>query len=162
MTCVTLRNAPVDVLLRRALADARRRFEARGEDRTLERFARQRVSLAHDLLSKRKHRAAEVKRVDAKTLLGIEEAATKLQCWLELFAPVLERGHWHTLGHLVAAEAALAQLHDVLASEAVLRRVAPGLNAKSAVDEAVRWLNKAARDEARAAVKRIRSLPHLV
>ncbi|WP_321791564.1 CHAD domain-containing protein [Caballeronia sp. J97] len=162
MSCVTLRKAQLDVLLRRALADARRRLEARGEDRTLEAFARQRVSLADDLLSKREHRAAKLKRVDAKTLHSIEEAATKLQCLLELFAPVLERGHRHTTAHLLAAQAALVRLHDVLASETVLRRVAPVLNDKNAVDEAVRWLNKAARDESRAAAKRLRSLPHLV
>jgi len=161
-SCVTLRKAHVDVLLRRALADARRRLEARGEDRTLEEFARQRVSLADDMLSKREHRASKMKRVDAKTLRSIEEAATKLQCLLEMFAPVLERGHRHTMTHLLAAQAALVRLHDVLASEAVLRRVARALNDKDAIDEAARWLDKTARDESRAALKRLRSLPHSV
>ncbi|SAK59680.1 CHAD domain protein [Caballeronia temeraria] len=161
-SCVALRKAHVDVLLRRALADARRRLEARGEDRTLEAFARQRVSLADDLLSRREQRAANMKRVDAKTLHSIEEAAAKLQCLMELFAPLLERGQRHTMAHLVAAQSALVRLHDVFASEAVLRRVAAGLNDKTAVDEAVRWLNKAARDEARVAAKRLRSLPHPV
>ncbi|KXU95033.1 CHAD domain-containing protein [Caballeronia megalochromosomata] len=161
-SCVTLRKAHDDVLLRRALASARRRLEASGEDRTLEEFARQRVSLADDLLSRREHRAAKMKRVDAKTLRSIEEAATKLQCLLELFAPVLERGHRHTMTHLLAAQSALVRLHDVLASEAVLRRVAPALNDKDAVDEAVRWLNKTARAESRAALKRLRALPHPV
>lgn len=161
-SCVILRRAHVDVLLRRALADARRRLEARGEDRSLEAFARQRVSLADDLLSKREHRAARMKRVDAKTLRSIEEAAAKLQCLLEVFSPVLERGQRHTMAHLLAAQAALVRLHDVLASEAVVRRVAPSLNDKDALDEAVRWLNKAARDESRAALKRLRALPDLV
>ncbi|WP_232477739.1 CHAD domain-containing protein [Caballeronia calidae] len=160
MTCVTLRKAHVDVLLRRALADARRRLEARAEDRTLEEFARQRVTLADDLLSKREHRAARMKRVDAKTLRSIEEAATKLQCLLELFAPVLERGHRHTMPQLLAAQAALVRFHDVLASAAVVRRVAPALNDKQAIDEAVRWLNRAARNESRAALERLRALPH--
>lgn len=158
--CVTIRKAHVDVLLRRALAEARRRLEARAEDRTLEEFARQRVSLADDLLIKRELRAARMKRVDAKTLRSIEEAASKLQCLLELFAPVLERGHRQTIAHLSAAQAALGKLNDVLASEAAVRRVAPVLDDKQAIDEAVRWLDKEKRDESRAAVKRLRSLTH--
>jgi CHAD domain-containing protein len=158
--CVTIRKAHVDVLLRRALADARRRLEARAEDRTLEEFARQRVSLADDLLSKREHRAARMKRVDTKTLRSVEEATTKLQCLLELFAPVLERGHRHTIAHLSAAQEALGKLNDVLASEAAVRRVAPVLDDKQALDEAVRWLDKEKRGESRAAVKRLRSLTH--
>jgi hypothetical protein len=64
--------------------------------------------------------------------------------------------------HLLAAQAALVRLHDVLASEAVLRRVARALNDKDAIDEAARWLDKTARDESRAALKRLRSLPHSV
>ncbi|SAL63653.1 CHAD domain protein [Caballeronia peredens] len=157
-SCVTIRKAHVDVLLRRALADARRRLEARGEDRTLMEFARQRVSLADDLLSKHELRAARSKRVDAKTLRSIEEAATKLQCLLELFAPVLERGHAHAMAHPGDAQAALGKLNDVLASEAAVRRVAPTLGDKHAIDEAVRWIDKQKRGESRAALKRLRSL----
>ncbi|WP_232519195.1 CHAD domain-containing protein [Caballeronia insecticola] len=157
-SCVTIRKAHVDVLLRRALADARRRLEARDEDRTLMEFARQRVSLADDLLSKHELRAARSKRVDAKTLRSIEEAATKLQCLLELFAPVLERGHAHTMTHPGDAQAALGKLNDVLASEAAVRRVAPALGDKHALDEAVRWLDKQKRGASRAALKRLRSL----
>ena len=159
--CVTIRKAHVDVLLRRALADARHRLEARGEDRTLEAFARQRVSLADDLLSKRELRAMTMKRVDAKTLRSIEEAAAKLQCLLELFAPLLERGHRHTMAHLSAAQAALGRLNDVLASEAAVRRLAPSLDDKQAIDEAVRWLDKERRGESRAALKRLRLLTDL-
>jgi CHAD domain-containing protein len=159
-SCVSIRKAQVDVLLRRALADARRRLEARTEDRTLEEFARQRVSMADETLSKKELRAARMKHVDAKTLRSIEEAANKLQWLLELFAPVLERGHRHAVEHLAQAQAALGQLGDVLASVDVVRRVAPSLDDKHAVDQAVRWLDKERRGQSRAAIKRLRAMPH--
>ncbi|SAK48223.1 CHAD domain protein [Caballeronia hypogeia] len=162
VSCVTIRKAHIDVLLRRALADARRRLEARGKECTVEELAHQRVSLADDLLSKREHRAARLKRVDMKTLRGLDEAATRLQCLLEFFAPVLERGHTHSIAHLCAAQAVLGRLGDVLASEAALRRVAPALDDKHAIDEAVRWLNKEKRDESREALRHLRSLPHAI
>jgi CHAD domain-containing protein len=159
-SCVSIRKANVDLLLRRALADARRRLEARTEDRTLEEFARQRVSLADETLSKKEQRATRMKHVDAKTLRSIEEAANKLHCLLELFAPVLERGHRHAIDHLADAQAALGQLGDVLASEAVVRRFGSSLDDKHAVDQAVRWLGKERRGQSRAALKRLRALPH--
>ncbi|KMY85177.1 Adenylate cyclase [Candidatus Paraburkholderia calva] len=159
-SCVTIRKAGVDLLLRRALADARRRLEARIEDRTLEEFARQRITLADETLSRKEQRAAKMKHVDAKTLRQIEEAAAKLKCLLELFAPVLERGHLQTMMHLAEAQNALDRLNDVLTSEAVLRRVAPSLADKHAVDQAVRWLDRERRDESRAALKRLRAIPH--
>jgi hypothetical protein len=64
-----------------------------------------------------------------------------------------------TMTQLLAAQAVLVRLHDVPAGEAALRRVAPALQDKDAVDEAVRWLDKTARDESRAALRRLRSLP---
>ena len=66
------------------------------------------------------------------------------------------------MAHLSAAQAALGKLNDVLASEAAVRRVAPVLDDKQALDEAVRWLDKAKRGESRAAVKCLRSLTHHV
>jgi CHAD domain-containing protein len=161
-SCVSIRKAHVDVLLRRALADARRRLEARTEHRTLAEFARQRVSLADDVLSRKEQRAARMKHVDAKTLRSIEDAAGKLQCLLEMFAPVLERGHRDTAAHLLDAQTALGRLGDVLASEAVVRRVASSLADKHAVEQAVRWLDKERRGQSRAAMKRLRAIPHRV
>jgi CHAD domain-containing protein len=159
-SCVIIRRANVDALLRRALADARRRLEARTEDSTLEAFARQRVMLADETLSRREQRAAKMKHVDAKTLRSIEEAARKLKCLLEMFAPVLERGHLDAIGHLADAQAALGRLGDLLASEALVRRVALTLDDKHAVDLAVQWLDRERRGESRAALKRLRAIPH--
>jgi CHAD domain-containing protein len=157
-SCASIRKANVDVLLRRALADARRRLEARTENRTLIEFARERISLADDVLSKNQQRAARMKQADAKTLRRVDDAARKLQCLLELFAPVLERGHRHTAAHLEQAQAALGRLGDVLASEAAVRRVAPALADKQAAERAVRWLGKERRGESRAAIKRLRAI----
>jgi CHAD domain-containing protein len=159
-SCVSIRKANVDLLLRRALADARRCLEARADDQTLEAFAWERVTLADAALSKREQRAAKMRHVDAKTLRSIEEAASKLQCLLELFAPVLERGHRHATEHLASAQATLAGLNDVIASEAVLRRVGPALGDKHAIDQAVRWLDKVRRDQSRVALKRLRAVHH--
>jgi CHAD domain-containing protein len=118
------------------------------------------VSLADDVLSRKEQRAARMKQVDAKTARSIEEAASKLQCLLEMFAPVLERGHRQTAAHLKDAQDALGRLNDVLASEAVVRRVAPTLADKHAVEEAVRWLGKERRGQSREATKRLRAIPH--
>jgi CHAD domain-containing protein len=159
-SCLSIREANIDRLLRRALADARRRLEARIEACTLEEFARQRVSLADETLSKKEQRATRMKHIDAKTLRSIDEAANKLQCLLELFAPVLEREYRHAVEHLAEAQAALGHLGDVLASEAVVRRVATSLDDKHAVDQAVRWLDKERRGQSRVAMKRLRAMTY--
>jgi CHAD domain-containing protein len=161
-SCLSIRRANVDVLLRHALADARRRLEARDEACTLEAFARERILLADETLARREQRATRMKEVDARTLRSIEEAAGKLHCLLELFAPVLERGQLRTITHLAEAQAALARLHDVLASEALVLRVADSLDDKHAVDQAVRWLGRERRGESRAALKRLRAIAHRV
>ncbi|WP_235007678.1 CHAD domain-containing protein [Caballeronia humi] len=157
-SCDAIRNAGIDVMLRRALADARRSLEARVVNQTLEEFARARVSLAGDALRKKERRAVKMKRMDVKALRSIEEAATRFQCMIEVFSPVLERGHRHTMENLCAAQAALGQLDSVIASEAVVRRVAARSTDKDAVQEAVRWLNKEKKVESQAAVKILRAL----
>ena len=157
-SCHSIRKAGVDVMLRRALADARRCLEARNVDQTLEEFARARVSIADNVLRKKEQRVVRTKRMDAKALRSIEEAAARLQCLIELFSPVLERGHRHTMEHLSAAQAALGKLDDVIASEAVVRRVAACSADKDAVNEAVRWLNKEKKGESQAAVKMLRAM----
>jgi CHAD domain-containing protein len=161
-SCMSIRRANIDVLLRHALADARRRLEARTQPCTLEAFARERILLADEALVRREQRAARMKEVDARTLRSIEEAAGKLHCLLELFAPVLEQGQLRTITNLAEAQAALARLHDVLASEALVMRVAESLDDPQAVDQAVRWLGRERRGESRAAMKRLRAISHRI
>ncbi|WP_244195525.1 CHAD domain-containing protein [Caballeronia arationis] len=156
-SCRAIRKAAIDVVLRRALADARRCLETREVDQTLEEFALARVCQADDALTRKEARLARMKRVDAKTLRGIGEAAGRLQCLIELFSPVLVQRHRHTMERLLAARATLGKLDDVVASEAVVRRMAARAADKHAVDEAVRWLHKERKDEVRAAFKMLRN-----
>ena len=152
----TIRKAELDVTLRRALADARRRLESRAENPSLKEFAQLRVALANADLKKKERRAGRTKHIGYKALHGVEEAASKLKYLLEFFAPVLEADHRAAIEHLAATQEKLGKLSEVVASEEVVRDVATDLHDKAAVHHAVRWLTKQKRCETRAAAELLR------
>ncbi|MGB8416762.1 CHAD domain-containing protein [Paraburkholderia sp.] len=136
----TLRNADVEQILKRAVADARHQLDSRTAIPTLAAFAHERVELAEKALKKRVKRATPRKDSGYAALHEIRIAGKKLRYLLEFFSPVLDGSHQAAIERLSSVQNELGKLNDLVTSETLLREYSFQLGEPEVVKEAIRYL----------------------
>ncbi|NLP64717.1 CHAD domain-containing protein [Paraburkholderia sacchari] len=129
---------------------------ARQDRQPLQAFSDERVAISESQLRRRMRRASKAKRSNFAAFHDVRKAGKKARYLLELFGPVLSRGHRKTLNELKEVQKRFGALNDVVASENLLRDNAPLLAATGEPERTLKWFKQERERRLRAVAALIR------